>query len=186
MPIRDATAEDAAACAAIYAPYVLDTAISFETEPPTTEQLRERIESCPCARTPGWCWRTDGGSVGYAYGGPWRGRAAYQWNAEVSVYLEQDLRRAGAGTALYLALFERLRARGYRMALAGMTLPNDASQGLHASLGFEPVGTFRRVGWKHGAVARRALDAAAAGHRRRGAGQGSRSTLIARRSSIAR
>ena len=150
MPIRDATAQDAAACAAIYAPYVLGTAISFETEPPTPEQMRRRIEEAQ--RTHAWLVLEQHGRVrGYAYAGPFRSRAAYAWNAEVSVYVDPDLRREGAGTALYTALFERLRGRGYRMALAGMTLPNEASRGLHVSLGFEPVGTYRRVGWKLGA-----------------------------------
>ena len=149
MAVRDATVEDAAACAAIYAPYVLETAVSFETEPPTTEQMRERILGA--LATHAWVVLEQDGVVrGYAYAGPWRGRAAYQWNAEVSVYLERDLHRSGAGTALYTALLERLRQRGYRVALAGMTLPNPASQGLHASLGFGPVGTFLGVGWKLG------------------------------------
>jgi phosphinothricin acetyltransferase len=149
MAVRDATAEDAAACAAIYAPYVLETAVSFETEPPTAEQMRERIEGA--LATHAWLVLEEDGAVrGYAYAGAWRGRAAYQWNAEVSVYLDPELHRSGAGTALYTALFDRLRRRGYRVALAGMTLPNEASQGLHASLGFEPVGTFRGVGWKLG------------------------------------
>jgi phosphinothricin acetyltransferase len=89
--------------------------------------------------------------VGYAYGGPFMARAAYRWSTAVSVYLEPGRRRTGAGRALYEALFERLAARGLRTALAGITLPNDASVGLHLALGFEPVGTYRRVGWKFGA-----------------------------------
>ena len=93
----------------------------------------------------------DGRVVGYAYGIPWRSRAAYRWACEVSVYLERGRRRTGAGRVLYEALLPRLAARGYRTALAGMTLPNEASVGLHRALGFEPVGTFRRVGYKHGA-----------------------------------
>ena len=80
-----------------------------------------------------------------------KARAAYRWSCEVSVYLEPGLRRTGVGRTLYEALFARLVERGYRTAVAGMTLPNPASEGLHRALGFEPVGTFRRVGWKHGA-----------------------------------
>jgi phosphinothricin acetyltransferase len=81
----------------------------------------------------------------------------------VSVYLERGLRRSGGGRALYSALLLRLAERGYRTAAAGMTLPNDASAGLHEALGFVPVGTFRRVGWKYGrwhdvAWAQRDLD----------------------------
>jgi phosphinothricin acetyltransferase len=67
------------------------------------------------------------------------------------VYLEPGRRRTGAGRALYEELLARLAARGYRIAVAGMTVPNEASVGLHRAMGFEPVGTFRRIGFKHGA-----------------------------------
>jgi phosphinothricin acetyltransferase len=161
--IRDARASDAAACAAIYQPYVTDTAISLETDPPSPAEMAERIASA--VRTHAWLVLeaegasrrgtseepTDGGRVvGYAYGGPFSPRAGYRWSCGVSVYLELGLRRGGAGRALYEALFARLAERGYRMLLAGMTLPNDASEGLHRALGFEPAGIYRRVGWKHG------------------------------------
>lgn len=150
LGIRDATGLDAAACAAIYAPYVTDTAITFETEPPSVAEMADRIAAA--ARTHAWLVATDAGRVvGYAYGGPYKSRAAYRWSCEVSVYLELGRRRTGAGRALYEALFERLARRGFRTAVAGMTLPNEASAGLHRALGFEPVGTYRRIGWKHGA-----------------------------------
>ena len=90
----------------------------------------------------------EGRVVGYAYAGPMKPRAAYRWSCEVSVYLELGRRRTGGGRALYEALFERLTERGYRTAVAGMTLPNDASVGLHKALGFEPIGTYRKIGWK--------------------------------------
>jgi L-amino acid N-acyltransferase YncA len=92
--------------------------------------------------------------VGYAYGGPHQKRAAYRFSCEVSVYVEQGRRRTGSGRALYEALFKRLAARGYRMAVAGMTLPNEASAGLHRAMGFEPVGVYRRIGWKRGTMSR--------------------------------
>ena len=92
----------------------------------------------------------QGRVVGYSYGGPYKSRAAYRWSCEVSVYLEPGRRRTGGGRALYDALFDRLAVRGFRTAVAGMTLPNDASVGLHRAMGFEPVGTYRRNGWKHG------------------------------------
>jgi phosphinothricin acetyltransferase len=88
--------------------------------------------------------------VGYAYGGPFRARPAYRWSCEVSIYLERDRRRTGGGRALYEALLARLAERGFRTAVAGMALPNEASAGLHRAMGFEPVGTYRRIGWKHG------------------------------------
>ncbi|HEX9335021.1 MAG TPA: GNAT family N-acetyltransferase [Pseudonocardiaceae bacterium] len=151
MPIRDASDRDAGACAAIYAPYVTDTAISFETEPPTPAEMGSRIAAAQ--RTHAWLVLTsdDGAVIGYAYGGPHKTRAAYRWSCEVSVYLERDRRRRqGDGRALYTALFDRLAARGFRTAVAGMTLPNDASVGLHKAMGFQPIGTFRAIGWKHG------------------------------------
>jgi L-amino acid N-acyltransferase YncA len=147
--IRDATTDDGAACAAVYAPYVADTAITFEYEAPSAAQMSTRIEQAQ--RDHAWLVLEDGDRVvGYAYGGPYKERAAYRWACEVSIYLEAGRRRTGAGRALYGALFDRLVARGFRTAVAGMTLPNPASEGLHRSLGFEPVGVYRAIGWKHG------------------------------------
>ncbi|UOZ04393.1 MULTISPECIES: GNAT family N-acetyltransferase [unclassified Amycolatopsis] len=147
MKVRDATPDDAAACAAIYAPYVTDTVISFETEPPDTEEMTRRI-----AGAHAWLvLEEDGQVLGFAYAGPFAKRAAYRWSCETSIYLEPGRRRTGAGRALYEALFSRLRERGYRRAFAGMAMPNDASAGLHRALGFEPAGVYRKVGWKHGA-----------------------------------
>lgn len=148
--VRDASEDDATACATIYAPYVRETAVSFEGEPPTPKQMAERI----AAATPTHAWvvlEDDDRLVGYAYGGPHQKRAAYRFSCEVSVYVEQGRRRTGSGRALYETLFKRLAARGYRMAVAGMTLPNEASVGLHRAMGFEPVGVYRRIGWKLGA-----------------------------------
>lgn len=150
MRIRDASADDGAACAAIYAPYVRDTAITFELDAPSAAQLTDRIATAQ--RRHAWLVaERDGRVVGYAYGGEFKTRAAYRWSCEVSVYLVPGLRRTGAGGALYGALFDRLTARGYRTAVAGMTLPNDASVGMHRALGFESVGTFRHIGWKFNA-----------------------------------
>jgi L-amino acid N-acyltransferase YncA len=148
--VRDATPGDAQACAAVYAPYVTGTAVSFETEPPTAAEMAGRIAAAQRAHA--WLVLETGGAVrGYAYGGPFTSRPAYRWSCTVSVYLEPGRRRTGAGRLLYGALFDRLAARGHRVALAGVTLPNEASLGLHRALGFEPVGTYRRVGWKDGA-----------------------------------
>jgi L-amino acid N-acyltransferase YncA len=150
LSVRGACSADAAACALIYEPYVIGTAITFELEPPSAEEMAARIEAA--ARTHAWLVLLDGGRVvGYAYGGEFNRRAAYRWTCEVSVYLEIGRRRTGAGRALYEALLPLLAERGYRSAVAGMTLPNDASMGLHRAMGFELVGTFRRVGFKLGA-----------------------------------
>jgi L-amino acid N-acyltransferase YncA len=149
VTVRDATAADGADCAAIYGPYVLDTVITFETQPPTGEQMADRIVAAQRAHA----WLVvehDGRVEGYAYATPHKARAAYRWSCEVSVYLERGRQRRGQGRALYEALFDRLAGRGYRTLVAGMTLPNEASIGLHRALGFEPVGTFPRIGFKHG------------------------------------
>ncbi|WP_254920311.1 GNAT family N-acetyltransferase [Blastococcus mobilis] len=147
--VRDAVPADALRCAQIYAPYVRETAISFETDPPAADEMAGRIAEAQ--REHAWLVLEDGGTViGYAYGGPFMSRAAYRWASTVSVYLDGARRRSGGGRALYEALFDRLAARGIRTVLAGIALPNEASEGLHRALGFEPVGTYRRIGWKHG------------------------------------
>jgi phosphinothricin acetyltransferase len=135
----------------VYAPYVNDTAITFELDPPSPAEMGARIASYGTSHA--WLVLEDGSGrvVGYAYGSPFHARAAYRWACEVSVYLELGRTRTGGGRALYEALFARLTQRGFRMAIAGMTLPNDASVGLHRAMGFEPVGVYRRIGYKHGA-----------------------------------
>ena len=147
LVVRDAVAADAQRCAAIYAPYVRDTAISFESEPPAPEEMAGRIAEAQ--RFHAWLVLEQGGVViGYAYGGPFMSRAAYRWSATVSVYLDGGRQRSGGGRALYSALFDRLTELGIRTLLAGVALPNEASEGLHRALGFQPVGIYRRVGWK--------------------------------------
>jgi L-amino acid N-acyltransferase YncA len=147
--VRDATGADAEACAAIYAPYVTNTSVSFELEPPTPDQMAQRIKHA-LDRHAWLVLEVEGGVAGYAYGHPFAERPAYRWACEVSVYLQRERHRSGGGRLLYEALLARLADRGYRRALAGMTLPNDASTGFHRALGFEPVGIYRRVGWKNG------------------------------------
>jgi L-amino acid N-acyltransferase YncA len=147
--VRDACEQDAAGCAAVYAPYVTDTAITFESAPPSDAEMAERIAAAQ--RSHAWLVLEDEGRVvGYAYGSRFEPRAAYRWACEVSVYVEIGRRRTGSGRTLYEALFRRLTDRGFRVAVAGMTLPNDASVGLHRAMEFEPVGTYRRIGFKHG------------------------------------
>ena len=147
--VRDASEDDAAACAAIYAPYVTDTVVSFETDPPVPAEMARRISAAQHRHA--WVvLEDDGDVVGYAYGGPFRARAAWQWSCEVSVYVERARRRGGGGRALYEVLLSRLADRGYRIAVAGMTQPNEGSAGLHRAMGFEPVGVHRRIGWKFG------------------------------------
>jgi phosphinothricin acetyltransferase len=151
MTIRDADAgADGAACAAVYAPYVTDSVISFEAEPPSAAEMTSRIATLQ-ATHPWLVLERDGVVAGYAYGSPHHPRAAYRWAADVSVYVAREHHRTGAGRALYTELLRRLDAQGFRTVCAGVSLPNDASVGLHEALGFVPVGVYRAVGWKHGA-----------------------------------
>jgi L-amino acid N-acyltransferase YncA len=151
LRIRDADpARDAAGCAAIYAPHVEGSAVSFEERVPDAGEMRARIERH--GRSHAWLVAERKGEVvGYAYATAFNERPAYRWSASVSVYVAEAARGSGVGRALYQALFERLRERGFRMACAGITLPNEASVGLHESLGFERIGVNRSIGWKHGA-----------------------------------
>jgi L-amino acid N-acyltransferase YncA len=146
--VRDADPErDAQACAAIYAPYVSDTPISFEDQPPSAQEMGTRIAAA-------YAWliaELDGRPIGYAYGARHQQRAAYRWAADVSVYIDREHHRTGAGRALYTQLFERLRTAGLWTLCAGVTQPNPASNALHRAMGFVPVGTYRRIGWKAGA-----------------------------------
>jgi L-amino acid N-acyltransferase YncA len=144
---RPATAADAAACVDIYRPYVLDTAITFETAVPTVEEMTDRI-----AGAHEWLvLEIDGDVAGYAYAHQLNSRPAYQWSVQTSVYVAQDRRGAGCGGSLYAELLRRLSRRGFRRAFAGIAEPNDASDALHRAHGFRPVGRYRRVGWKLGA-----------------------------------
>jgi L-amino acid N-acyltransferase YncA len=148
--LRPGTRADAASCAEIYAPYVTGTSISFEVEPPTAEDFVPRIVDAQAAHD--WLVaERDGTVIGYAYGHRFAERSAYRWSCETSIYLAQGVRREGVGRALYDELLTLLAARGYRRAFAGITLPNEASVGLHRALGFQDAGCYRRVGWKHGA-----------------------------------
>lgn len=150
MLVRPATAADAAACAGIYRPYVLDTVITFETEVPTVEAMAVRIVGA--RGTHEWLvLEVDGRVAGYAYAGQLNSRAAYRWSVETSVYLAQDRLRRGGGRMLYTELLARLARRGFRRAFAGIAQPNEASNALHAAFGFEPAGLYKRVGWKLGA-----------------------------------
>jgi L-amino acid N-acyltransferase YncA len=149
--VRDARdARDASACLEIYAPYVRDTAVSFEERVPTATEFLARIRETS-ATHPWLVIESAGAVVGYAYAAPHRTRAAYRWAADVAVYVAPAHHRRGAGRLLYTELIQRLQRQNLRMACAGVTLPNDASIGLHRALGFEPVGVYRRIGWKHGA-----------------------------------
>jgi phosphinothricin acetyltransferase len=140
----------AAGCLAIYGPFADQTASSFEEQAPALPEFQQRIERIN--RTHAFLVAVDDGEIaGFAYAGTHRERPAYRWSAEVSVYLGERHRGQGLGRALYEPLLALLAEQGYRMILAGITLPNEASLGLHRALGFDEVGVYRRIGWKAGA-----------------------------------
>lgn len=149
VTLRDATSADAAACAAIYAQYVENSTATFEEVAPGVEEMAARIASAQ-ERHAWIVAERDGAILGYAYGGPFKARAAYRYSCEVSVYLDVTARGGGVGRTVYAALLARMEQLGMRMACGGVTMPNDASEALHLAMGFERVGTYRRIGWKHG------------------------------------
>lgn len=150
VSIRLASGVDAERVAAIYAPYVAGTAISFEIDPPGPEEMRERIEET-LVDLPWLVCERGGEVVGYAYAAHYRTRPAYQWSASVSVYVDSSGHKSGVGRSLYTSLFQVLKLQGLHNLFAGITLPNDASVGLHKSLGFRQIALERSVGYKMGA-----------------------------------
>lgn len=147
MKIRRATADDAAAIASIYAPYVTGTIVSFETEAPEATEMARRIEEAGDAY-PWLVAHEADAAIGYAYACAFRTRPAYRFTVETTVYLADGAQRRGIGTLLYRALLPVLERQGFAQAIAAITLPNEASVRLHEALGFHQVGTYERVGFK--------------------------------------
>ena len=144
MTIRDATADDAAAIAAIYAPLVTDSIVSFEEDPPSAEEMADRI-----AASHVWLVAEDDGEVvGYAYGARFHARAAYRWSTEASIYLAPEARGRGTGKRLVAELLVRLKAMGFVNVFGGTSLPNPASERLLESFGFKKVAHWEHVGFK--------------------------------------
>lgn len=156
IEIRVATPDDAEALLAVYAPYVTDTAISFECEVPAVEEFRRRIVHT-LQRYPYLVALRDGAIAGYAYAGPFVGRAAYDWSVETSIYVARHARRAGLGRALYTALENILREMGVRNLNACIGYPKKEDEYLttnsvdyHRHLGYAWVGRFHDSGCKFG------------------------------------
>lgn len=149
LTMRIAVEADGPALAAIYEPYISNTVISFEAVPPTGEQMGARIAKCLLTH-PWLVAEVDGKIAGYAYAGPHSGRAAYDWSADISVYLAPDHHRRGIGRSLYDVLIALLRHQGYHALFAGITLPNEPSVAIHSAIGMRQVGIYREVGFKFG------------------------------------
>lgn len=149
MVVRAPRDDDFASLAEITSHYIATTAAHFGYDPVTGDELRD-VWRRTRDRFP-WRVAEQGGvAVGYAKAGTWRERAAYQWTAEVGVYVADTARGHGIGRALYTDLFAELTRAGFRSAIAAITIPNEASVGLHRAFGFRSVGVFEDAGWKHG------------------------------------
>lgn len=151
MILRGADVADAAAIAAIYAPYVTGSDISFETEAPTPPTMAERIAARRAEELP-WIVAEDaaGRVMGYAYAARYHPRHAYRFTVEPTVYVDGKAHGRGVGAALYRTLIDLLIALGYRQAIALVALPNMPSEALHRRFGFTHTGTLHRAGYKLG------------------------------------
>lgn len=147
--IRLATLEDAASILSIYEPYILNTAITFETDTITVEDFKVRMSKVQ-AQFPWLVYEEEGQIVGYAYACAYRERAAFAWDCECSVYINKQAHRKGIATKLYIELFERLKTQGYYNIYAFITYPHESSVELHKKFGFREVGIFSKTGYKHG------------------------------------
>ncbi len=147
--LRLATPADSKAILEIYAPYILNTSFTFETEVPTVEEFCDRIKTYLI----NWPWlvcEIDGKIAGYAYATKYRERTAYQWSVESSVYIHDSFQKAGIGKALYTSLFEILKKQGFNNVYAVINLPNEKSVSFHESCGFTYFATYEKVGYKAG------------------------------------
>ena len=145
--IRSATSADAGAIAAIYNWYIEHTAITFEVEPVSGDEIARRIAAVIAAHE--WLVLERAGELlGYAYAGRFHQRAAYAHATESAIYLRHGLAGKGLGAPLYAELVRRTFARGYRHLIGAIALPNEPSVRLHERLGFVKVGQLVRIGRK--------------------------------------
>lgn len=146
--VRSATPQDAAACVAIYRPYVENTLISWELEAPSPDEMASRIANAQRAHE--WLvLEHDDQVIGFAYGHALISLPSFKWSAETGIYISGDRHRAGWGRRLYAEVLHRLAERGYRRIFAGITQPNEASNAFHRSFGFEDIGAWPRVYFKN-------------------------------------
>ncbi len=147
--IRPATVEDAADILSIYANYIRETTVTFETEVPSVEEFGERIEKVLLSY-PWLVCEVNGVVAGYAYASKHGERAAYKWSVDLSIYISKKYQRRNIATALYKALIVLLQRQGYVMGYAGVSVPNLKSEEFHKRFGFQEVGTFENAGYKLG------------------------------------
>lgn len=150
MPLRIAAPGDAPALLAIYTPYVTGSCYTFETEPPTEEEFRERMRGIQ-RFFPYLLLEENGEILGYAYAHFFHERRAYQWLCETTIYVRQDCHRNGCATRLYNALLRILAAQGFCDAVAVLGCPNLPSERFHEHMGFALDMTYPQAGYKQGA-----------------------------------
>jgi phosphinothricin acetyltransferase len=150
ISIRDARKEDAGDIARIYNPFILESVVTFEELAVTKDEITRRIHEITSAGYPYLVAETQSEVAGYAYASQWRSRSAYRFTAESTVYLDPVHSRKGIGSALYIALLERLKAMGMHVVMGVITLPNPSSIALHEKLGFKKAAHFAEVGYKFG------------------------------------
>ena len=147
--IRLINTGDIAGALAVYTPFVLNTAITFEYYVPTLDEFTTKVETI----TNGYPWLVylhNGKVKGYAYGSIHRSKTAYQWSPESTIYLSSEAQGNGIGRILYETLFSLMRLQGYINVFAGVSLPNEQSESFQKSLGFEEIGVFKNIGYKLG------------------------------------
>ena len=147
--IRGVYTEDAEAVCSIYNHYVKNTIFTFEENPVSTEEMKDRIAEATVS-LPWVVWEENGEIKGYAYASKWKTRSAYRFSVESSIYLQPDFIGKGAGRILYETLISELRNLALHTVIGGIALPNEGSVALHEQLGFLKVAHFKEVGWKFG------------------------------------
>jgi phosphinothricin acetyltransferase len=146
--IRTVDTGDADAIARIYNHYIANTVVTFEETPVTESQMQERISESLSEKLPWLVALSQGEVIGYAYASKWKGRCAYRFAVEVTVYLDPAALGGGWGSQLYERLFSELKQRRYHVAMGGIALPNLASIALHEKFGMKKVAHFEQVGYK--------------------------------------
>jgi L-amino acid N-acyltransferase YncA len=149
LRIRPVALTDAAAILDIYSPYIKNTVMTFETQIPSVEEFAARIDGIR-SRYPYLVCEAGGKVAGYAYASQHQARSAYRYSVDVSIYVAPKHHHKGVGKALYRSLFDALKGYDFYTAYAGITVPNEASVGLHKGFGFHEVGTYHNVGYKMG------------------------------------
>ena len=147
LSIRPVKISDADFCLSLYSKHVVASAVSFELEAPSLEEFSNRIDSIS-KRFPYLIAEENGTLLGYTYASAYRDRLAYQWNVEVSIYVENQNKKSGVATKLYTELFSELKRIHICKAFAVIALPYDASVGFHHKMGFEKFATYKNVGFK--------------------------------------